>query len=108
MIGNSILVYRGGFDIPLAAAATHMSQVPTLLRMRQPDAALAEATIAVHLAPQSPILEAELGGALLQLGRTQEAQQAFTSALVLARTYQSEEETGAVAARIAQIQHSPF
>ncbi len=108
MIGNSILVYRGGFDVPLAAAATHMSQVPTLLRMRQPDAAFGEATAAVHLAPQSPIVEAEFGGALLRLGRTEEAQQAFTSARALARTHQSEEETGAVEARIAQIQHSPF
>ena len=108
MIGNSILVYRGRFDVPLAAAATHMSQVPTLLRMCQPDAALGEATTAVTLAPQSPIVEAEFGGALLRLGRTGEAQQAFTSALALARTHQSEEETGAVEARIAQIQHSPF
>ena len=108
MIGSSILVYRGGFDVPLAAAATHMSQVPTLLRMRQPDAAHREATPAVHLAPQSPIIEAEFAGALLRLGRTEEAQQAFTSARALARTHPSEEETGAVEARIAQIQHSPF
>ena len=108
MIGNSILVYRGGFDVPLAAAATHMSQVPTLLRMRQPDAALAQARAATVLGPQSPILEAELGGALLQLGRNQEAQQAFASALEMARMHQSGEETGAVEARIGQIQHSPF
>ena len=108
MIGDSILVYRGAFDVPLAAAATHMSQVPTLLRMGQPDAALAEASAAVNLAPQSPIVQAGLGGTLLQLGRTPEAQQAFSSALEKARLHQQPEETAAVEARIAQMQHSPF
>ncbi len=108
LIGNSILVYRGQFEVPLLAASTHMSQVPTLLQMRQPDSALAEATTAVHLAPQSPILQAQFGGALLQLGRKEEAQQAFSSALAMARTHHSEDETGAVGARIAQIKHSPF
>ena len=104
MIGNSILVYNGDFDIPLAAAETHASQVPLLLRMHQVDAALHEARTAVTLDPQSPAIEASLGGTLLQIQKADEARQAFAIARSEARA-QSVEEAAAIDAEIAAMQH---
>ena len=103
MIGHSILVYQGDFDVPLLAAETHLSQVPLLMRMGQPDGALEEAHAAVVLAPQSPSIEAGLGGTYLQMRRMPEAQQAFSSARRESAAL-SEEESQAIAARIARMQ----
>ena len=107
MIGNSILVYRGDFDVPLIAAQTHVSQVRVLLPSHQEDRALAEAQEAVRLDPQSPEVEASLGGTLLQLNRKDEAQQAFLKAMQLAHAHQPDDESPEVTAQISQMMHPP-
>ena len=107
MIGNSILVYRGDFDVPLLAAQTHVSQVRVLLRSHQGDRALAEAQEAARLDPDSPAVEASLGGTLLQLNRKDEAQQAFSKAMQLAHAHQPDDESPEVTAQIAGIMHPP-
>ena len=104
MIGNSMLVYQGDFNVPLVAAETHLSQIPLLLRMHREDAALAEAENAAALDPQSPAVQAAFGGTLLRLHRMPEAEHAFALARQEANK-QSTEEAKAIEARIARMQH---
>ncbi len=108
LIGNSILVYRGDYDVHLAAAESHASQAPLLLRMHQENAALSEVTEAIQLAPESPALQAVLGGTLLQMGRKQDAEQAFAKALQQARDHHPDDESAEVKAQITRITHPPF
>lgn len=102
MIGNSILVYKGDFDVPLVAAQSHMTQVMTLLRIHQADAALKEAETAVAIDPQSPSIEAELGNTLLQMNKIPEAQQAFARAIQESKTLPTN-ESQAIATSIAKM-----
>ncbi len=103
LIGHSILVYQGDFDVPLLAAESHLSQVPLLMRMGKSDAALEQADAAVDLVPQSAAVEASLGGTLLQMHKMPEAQQAFANARRESAAL-SEEESQAIAVRIASMQ----
>jgi predicted Zn-dependent protease len=93
MIGNSVLVYQGDFDVPLLAGHSHASQVPMLMLMQKRDTALSEASAALALDPQSPMLEAVLGATLLQLGRVQEANEAFSTAMLKAREHKPDDES---------------
>ena len=104
LIGNSTLVYTGDFDVPMVAAESHLSQVEMLLRSGQPDAALKEAEAAVALDPQSPAIEAELGNTFLLMHKIPEAQQAFATAMRESEGL-PQEESKAIAARIAEMQH---
>ncbi len=107
LIGHSVLVYRGDFDLPMVAAESHLSQVAILLHMGRPDAAQKEVEAALAVDPQSPSIQADAGGAFLRLGKVPEARRAFAAA-----TQESErlspEESRAVADRIAQAQHPPM
>ena len=90
----------GSFDMRLACAEAHVSQIPMLLRMHRPDAALEEAKVAVFIDPQAPQLQASLGGVLLQLGRFDEARQAFAQAMQQAREHRPNDESSQIAAQI--------
>jgi 4-amino-4-deoxy-L-arabinose transferase-like glycosyltransferase len=102
LIGNSILIYRGDFDVPLLAATSHMSQVPALVQMHKTDAALGEANTACSLDPESPMLEAAMGATLLHLGRIDEAHQALAHAMQKAREHKPDDQSQAVAAQITR------
>jgi 4-amino-4-deoxy-L-arabinose transferase-like glycosyltransferase len=86
VIGSCILVFRGDFHLPLAAADGHASAASALLQAGKVHEALAEAQTAVTLAPNAPDMQATLGMVLLKMGRSEEAQQAFQNARRLART----------------------
>jgi tetratricopeptide (TPR) repeat protein len=86
MIGDCILVFRGDFHLPLAAADGHASAASTLLQAGKVQEALAEAQTAVSLAPNAPDMQATLGMVLLKMGRSEEAQQAFQNARRLAHS----------------------
>ena len=103
LIGHSILVYQGGFDVPLLAAESHVSQVPMLIRMGKPEAAVLEAEAAVAIDPQSPSIQAALGSTFLQARKVSEAQQAFAVAMRESEAL-STEESQAIAVRIAQME----
>jgi hypothetical protein len=106
LIGNSILVYRGDFDVPMVAAESHLSQVQMLMRRGQVDAALKEVEAAIAADPQSASVQADAGGALLQMHKIPEAQQAFS----LAKQECDElpkAESQVIAGRIAQMQQMP-
>jgi len=107
LIGNSILVYRGDFDVPMVAAESHLSQVATLLRGGQVDAAQKEVEAAIAADPNSASVQADAGGAFLQMHRLPEAQQAFATAL-RESTALPPAESQVIAGRIARMQHPPF
>jgi hypothetical protein len=86
MIGHCILVFRGDFHLPLAAADGHASAASNLLQAGKVQEALAEAQTAVMLAPNAPDMQTTLGMVLLKMGRPEEAQQAFQNARSLAHT----------------------
>jgi 4-amino-4-deoxy-L-arabinose transferase-like glycosyltransferase len=86
VIGGCILVFRGDFHLPLAAAEGHASAASALLQAGNVPQALAEAQTAVTLAPNAPDMQTTLGMMLFKMGRAEEAQQAFQNARRLAHT----------------------
>lgn len=68
LLGGSILVYRGRFDVPLVAALSHMGRVDQLVRLKRYREAVADARKAVALAPDDPRIRMSLGIALGHAG----------------------------------------
>jgi tetratricopeptide (TPR) repeat protein len=85
LIANSILVFHGQFDIPLLSALAHARQAQQLADRQEWDQALAEAHIAIRLAPRSAEAHAVLGNILLAMGRTDDARRSYQDALSLAQ-----------------------
>ncbi len=96
-------LYRGTYEIPLLAAQSHYSQVPTLLRRGKGSEALAEAERAVELAPDASQVQAELGGTLLSLHRDAEGEEIFGKAM--AKAHKPDESGDVVAVVIAKLRH---
>ena len=86
IIGDSVLVFDGQFDIPVASAETHATKALQLAQKNHLDEALTETRQAVALAPNSVEIRFALGNLLKQMKKTDEAQQAFQEALSLAKT----------------------
>ena len=107
LIGHSVLVYRGEFDVPMVAAESHLSQVALLLHMGRLDAAHKEVDTALAADPRSPSIQADAGGALLQMHKVAEAQRAFTTAKQESAGL-SPDESRAITDRIAQAQRPPI
>ena len=82
LIANSILVYGGRVDVSAISALTHESLSMQLLRTGKLDQALAEAEMAVAIAPNRPIAHATRGMVLSAMGRKPEA----TGEIMKART----------------------
>ncbi len=91
MIGNTVLVYQGSFDVPLAAAEARYSGVPMLLRQGRVEEGVAEARAAAALAPGSAQMEAKLGGALKGAHRGGEAEVCFAEARRMATAHGPDE-----------------
>ncbi len=89
-IQDGVLVFEGKFDIPEAAAWSHVQQSEHLLKKKQPEGALAEAQQAVSIAPDSVKAQMALGDALSALGRKDEAKSAYEKAAVLVKTMEPE------------------
>jgi hypothetical protein len=85
-IGDSILVFRGQFDIPVISAQTHSIVAWQLAQTNHMEEAVAEAKRAVTLAPNSVEIRFELGSILKMMKKNDEARQSFQEALVLAET----------------------
>ena len=74
VIGGSIFVYRGRFEVPLAAAISHVHRSGHFLRNNLPDEAVEEGRRAIALGPSDPRTHLALGLALARLGQKEEAQ----------------------------------
>jgi hypothetical protein len=86
LIANSILVFHGQFDVPLLSALSHSNHAQQLAGRHEWEEALAEAHIAIDLAPGSAETHAVLGDILLAMGHTEEARRSFQEALSIAQT----------------------
>jgi len=84
-IGGSIFVYRGRFEVRLAAAISHAQRATELVRLNRIDEALVDARRAVELADYDPRPHLALGYALLRAGDHTGATAEFELVLETAR-----------------------
>lgn len=85
-IGGGMYVYRGRFEVPLAAALSHFYRSGALLRMNRIDEAIDEGRQAVELGPGDPRTHLALGLALFQAGQKEEARRELETTVELAKT----------------------
>jgi tetratricopeptide (TPR) repeat protein len=85
-IDYGVFVYEGHFDIPLAAALSHVQKAGLLLHAKDLPRALAEAQQAESLAPESAKVNEMMGEALDANGRPEDATAYYQKALTLAKT----------------------
>jgi hypothetical protein len=84
-LGGNILVYRGRFEIPLAAAISHAHRAGQFLRLNAVTEAVAEGRKAVELGANDPRTHLALGLALVRNGQKDEARREFETAVELAK-----------------------
>jgi 4-amino-4-deoxy-L-arabinose transferase-like glycosyltransferase len=96
VIDYSVFVFDGHFEIPLAAAKSHIQTARGLMEAKQFDSALLEAQQAVALAPDNAEANAVLGDVLTELHRWEEARAAYEKALHLAQTVEPEFQVGSI------------
>jgi tetratricopeptide (TPR) repeat protein len=84
LIGGSILVYRGRFEVPLVAALSHYGRARQLIDLNRFEEAAVDGAKAVELAPDDPNMHYVLGLALVRSGRRDEARREFEAAIRLA------------------------
>lgn len=104
MVASAVLVYRGRYDVTLASAQSHVSQIPELLGQGLGDRAVEEARTAVALVPDSAIMKVQLGGVLKKVHQDPEATQVFADAMQLAKTHQPNDQSNQIAELIAKLQ----
>lgn len=85
LIGGNTFVYRGRFEIPLAAAMSRVHRSGYFLRANDVYQAITEARQAVELGPNDSRTHLALGLALLRLGQKEEARSELEKAAELAK-----------------------
>ncbi|HEV8593319.1 MAG TPA: glycosyltransferase family 39 protein [Pyrinomonadaceae bacterium] len=84
-IGGNTYIYRGRFEVPLAAAISRVHRSGYFLRMNQVDDAIAEGREAVKLGPDDPRTHLALGLAISRTEQKDEARRELESAVELAK-----------------------
>ncbi len=84
-IGGNTFVYRGRFEIPLAAAMSHAYRAGQFLRSNRSEEAVAEGRKAVELAAYDPRTHLSLGLALIRAGQKDEARRELQMTIELAK-----------------------
>jgi Dolichyl-phosphate-mannose-protein mannosyltransferase len=84
LIGGNILVFRGRFEIPVAAAMSRAYRAGQFLQINRIEEALAEGKAAVELAADDSRTHLAFGLALLRAGRKDEAKREFETTIELA------------------------
>ena len=109
-IANGIFVFRGEFDIPLAAAIAHAGTAWKLLNVGKPtdaqmNQALNEAQTSVSLSPNVCAgCQEILGDALMKLNRKDEAKAAYQRGLALAQAIYPEFQDDEIASLRKKLQ----
>jgi hypothetical protein len=85
-IMDGVFVYQGSFDLPLASAMSHIVESSAQLRRKNFDAAIAEAQLAVSIAPDAVQSQMALGDALAGAGRKADSREPYQRALALVKT----------------------
>ena len=84
LIGGITYVYRGRFEIPLAAAISRVHRSNHFLRVNDIEQAISEAHQAIELAPNDPRPHLSLGLALVRNGQKEEARRELEKTAELA------------------------
>ena len=84
LLGGNTFVYRGRFEVPLAAAISRVHRSDYFLRINDVNQAIAEARQAVDLGPNDPRTHLALGLALARSGQKDEARSELAKAAELA------------------------
>ena len=79
-VGGNTYIYRGRFEVPLAAAISHSVRSTHFLRVKELDKAITEAREAVRLGASDPRTHLALGLALARTGQNEEAIQELETA----------------------------
>src|SRR5688572_15820567 len=85
LIGGTTYIYRGRFEVPLAAAISHAVRSTHFLRVKDINAAVTEGREAVKLGAGDPRTHLALGLALASAGQNEEAIQELTTAVSQAK-----------------------
>lgn len=85
LIGGNILVFRGRFEIPVAAAMSRAYRSGQFLRINEIERAVAEGQTAVEFAPDDSRTHLALGLALLRAGQKEAARREFEKTIELAK-----------------------
>lgn len=85
IIGGSMLVYSGRFEVPLVAAMSHVHRSGALLRLGQVDNAITEAREAIEYFSDDPRPHLALGLALARAKQKEEARTEFGLAASLSK-----------------------
>jgi tetratricopeptide (TPR) repeat protein len=97
LIDYGVFVYEGHFEIPLAAALSHVQKAGLFLGAKDMASALSEAQQAEALAPGSARVNAMMGQALDANGRPEDARPYYERALTLAKTVEPTFQVSSVA-----------
>jgi 4-amino-4-deoxy-L-arabinose transferase-like glycosyltransferase len=97
VIDYGVFVYRGRFEIPLAASISHTQKAQLFFDDKKLSEALDEAQQAVALAPNAVKPNALLGDILTAMNRPAEARPYYEKALQSAKTIEPEFQVGSVA-----------
>ncbi len=97
VIDHGVFVFEGHFEIPLAAALSHVQKADALLQSNDPHAALGEAQRAQALAPESPTVLSMVGQALEANHEPDQAAEHYRKALALAEATQPAFQNGLIA-----------
>ena len=84
LIGGSVFVYRGRFEVPLLVALSHIGRAQQLNRLNRFDEAIADGRKAVELAPDNPRSHLVLGLSLSRAKQTDEARRELETTIKLA------------------------
>jgi 4-amino-4-deoxy-L-arabinose transferase-like glycosyltransferase len=107
VIDHGVFLFNGHFDIPLAAALSHMQKSQILLKASQPAEALTEAQQAEALAPGSSAVNQQLGQALDASGHPLEGRPYYRKALTLAQTVEPDFQYSSIPALEQRLSLSP-
>ena len=84
-IGGSVFVYRGRFEVPLAAAASHAERADFFVKHKRFENAIVDAREALKLIPDDPKIHLNLGIALAETGQTEDARAEIETAFEITR-----------------------
>ncbi|MET0626406.1 MAG: glycosyltransferase family 39 protein [Pyrinomonadaceae bacterium] len=86
VLGGSTFVYRGRFELPVAAAMSYFERTYQHINLKRFDEAVEDGRRAVELAPADPRTHLVLGTALARAGGNDEARRELEEAVRLAET----------------------
>jgi 4-amino-4-deoxy-L-arabinose transferase-like glycosyltransferase len=86
-IGSTILVYQGRFEIPLAAASSHLERCEQLNRIKRYREAIEECRLTIKLIPNNIQAHFLLGAALSKAQESEEARREFEKTIEMTKTH---------------------